>query len=320
MQPLSPVDAARARSRAYLLFSQVFLHGLTPRIFAALDSLPPLADTLPDSPDFEEEAAAWQHLFGFNVFPFASLFLDTERRTGGPVAQAIQHVFMDWGYPPGATAEPPDHLGRILDLMAYLCAAQAESMAHAHPTDAILAAQADVLDRFLLPWLPPFVDAVQQQGASFYASVSELTLTLAVDHRPTLPPATTPIRLPSPPDVLADPKTSLKDIASFLATPPWSGFFLSRDGIARMARPLTLPTGFGDRTLMLTNVFRASVEYDRFPALVDALVQETDSGQARLASSEAALAFPAYTVPWVDRLRGTRRLLLDLREAQRRLS
>ena len=125
--------------------------------------------------------------------------------------------------------------------------------------------------------------------------------------------------LPEPPPLLDDPRTGLKDIAAYLTTTPWAGLFLSRDAITRLGRRAGVPRGFGDRTQMLANLFRAAAEYDRLDVVLEHLTALTASWRAHY------VALCARNTPglsdivdvWTERLATTDRLLDRLREAAR---
>jgi len=127
------------------------------------------------------------------------------------------------------------------------------------------------LQHHLLRWLPPFVLAVAAQGDAFYNALANLVLDFTADHVSNPGMVVNPHVLPALPSMLENDKTGLKDIANYLITPAYSGFFLSRDHISRIAREHQLPRGFGNRSQMLTNLMKTAVQYDQFPALISTL-------------------------------------------------
>jgi hypothetical protein len=112
---------------------------------------------------------------------------------------------------------------------------------------------------------------------------------------------------------------SLREIAGTLTTPARSGLVLTKERIAAIAARLSLPVGFTDRSQMLVNVFRAAAEYERIPALLDALDLEADRWESRyVAWTREYPASGTIWQEWRERLRNTRVLLANMQAAVRR--
>lgn len=327
---LTTHEAALAYARAFQLFSELYRSGLTPDLLAQVQALPELAAAAP-SPYVPDEAAASFHtLFGMNVFPYQSVFLDPDGLLGGPETDRVRHSYRGMGFAADEANEPADHLAHQLAALAFLCHAEAEAWEDGRADMAARAQQlqADFLDQHLLRWLPAFAAAVQRQGDPFYAELAGLTLELAAARRRALPslalalrPAPATAEADEPPiqrveRLLADPQTDLDAIAGFLLTPPYSGLFLTRRDIGQLGRAADAPRGFGERRQMLRTFLRSAAEFDRFPAAVAALesvAEETAAALRRLAESADA---PELARPWLARLEATRQLLAMLAEAQ----
>ena len=277
---LKPIEIAQARSRSYQLISRLFWHGVTPETLPVVQAVPELDAVLPDPVDFDELAAVHYQLFGMNVFPFESIFLDDSGLLGGWVTDGVVHSYQRIGFAADTAVDSADHIGHELAAMAALC--QAEAEAREENLTPLIASrqtwQREFLEEHLLRWLPSFVLAVWQQGDDFFTAVANLTLELAAHHYDELveTPTDPGLFLPPTPDILADEKTSLKDIARYLVTPAWSGLYFSRDDVSRLARRLELPRGFGDRQQMLVNLLRTAVQYDQLPAVITGLISLTD--------------------------------------------
>lgn len=312
-------EAALASGRAYALFGQLFLHGLTPTLFAVVETIPELAAAaLPYDP--EEAAAAFYALLGMNIPPYQSLFLDDAGLLGGVECDRVRESYHAMGFAVDETNEPADHLGHELLALSHLCLAEADAWEDDHVAMAtrIRRLETAFLNDHLLRWLPTFVTAVRRQGPSFYAHLATLTLELALARWQ--PTATTP---PSPPvpassfaprervaRLLTDPNTGLAEIAAFLLTPVYSGLYLSRDDIGRLARAVDVPTGFGERRQMLRTLLHGAAVFDRWQALLTALsavVDEFAAGYEQLGPTAAALA-----QPWQERLAATRALVREM--------
>jgi hypothetical protein len=173
------------------------------------------------------------------------------------------------------------------------------------------------LDGHLLRWLPAVAQAIRQQEQPFYVVLADLTLELALDHRADLGEdmlADLPrFELPATPMPLDQDTTGLKEIASFLLTPPYSGLYLGRDDIGRLGAQERLPRGFGERLNMLTNLLRSAAEYDSLPALLAQLQDLTGQWEAAYAGLPSSMA--AIATVWLERIAATRHLLNRLHDA-----
>jgi putative dimethyl sulfoxide reductase chaperone len=310
---LTPAQLAEARSRTYHLLSLLYLYGLSEDTLLTAEAVPELREALPEPYEPEEAAAAHQHLFGFNIFPFESFFLDSSGLLGGPVSDAVLDAYRQASYeaPPGG--ESADHIGHELGLLALLSGAEADAHRDGLPAVGARLArqQARFLHDHLLRWLPPLALAINEQGQPFYTALARLTLELALDHGGAgAGEALAAAELPPGPDLLADEQTSLRDIASYLLTPVYSGIYLSRDGIARLARQEQLPRGFGERRQMLLNLFRSAAQYDGLDALLGrftGLCNRWAAGYARMGPPSA------MGEPWRRRAEETAAWLVQMR-------
>jgi hypothetical protein len=107
-------------------------------------------------------------------------------------------------------------------------------------------------------------------------------------------------------------------VAAYLLTPAHSGFYLSRDDIARLGRQFHLPRGFGDRRQMLTNLLRSAAEYDSLPVLVGELLRFVSIWQEhyRHLRDASPVAMENIATVWIKRLSGTDTLLAELGKAE----
>lgn len=277
--------------------------------------MPELHDALPRPFVADEDAAAHHQLFAFNVFPFESIFLDASGLLGGDVTRRVQMAYRMSGLTVDTAGTEADHVGLELAALAQLCA----HAAGAEPvqTHQQLSRQRRFLEAHLLRWLPALRLAVAQQGDGFYTAVSSLTLSLAADHYRDLlaqdAAEQEDFALPEAPDLLQSDKTSLKDIATFLVTPPYGGTYFSRDDVSRVARGLQLPRGFGSRQQMLHNLMRTAVQYDKLPALFDSLQEHLLRWQhsyADIVRQQPVLA--SFVLPWQARVTVTQQLLTHM--------
>lgn len=320
--PDSRIDARDARKRplaqhhAYRLLSSLFLEGLTAVSLPTVQQIPQLADALPDDVNLDEAAASHQHLFGFNIFPYESIFLDPSGLLGGLATDAVLNSYSQAGFTPSPDSASPDHIGNELEMMAHLTGAEADAWEDDLPAIAenMQRLQREFLQSHLLRWLFPFVVSVRRQNDPFFTAVVELMFELVSDHVAAL--ATQPLLatdLPIAPALLDDDKTSLRDIAEFIVTPPHSGVYVGRDDVGRLAREVELPRGFGGRDQMLLNLIRTAVQYKTIPALIGNLRAELAvwNGEYTAVSAQHPHLAP-FVAPWQTHCQQTDRLLTDI--------
>lgn len=315
-----PIEQARARRHAYSLFGRLFLQPITADLLPYLQSIPDLAAVLPEPFDPDETAAAHHTLFAFNLFPYASIFLDTTRLLGGPVAHQHEEFYRQVGFV-SDTAIEPDHLGQCFSLLAYLSELEAGNLEAGQSAEAPRNSQMGFFENHLLPWFVPFVIAVQRQDDPFYGRIAQLSLALIADHYGELRThlggrvvqsarLSHSVELPA----LEDGRTGLRDIARFLVTPVLSGVYIGRRDITGLARYLSLPHGFGRRDEMLQTLLQAAGQYDSTPQLLAAL--EELVGKWQEAYQQIALDYAdtaAFTAPWQTRTDQTQQLLSQMK-------
>lgn len=318
---MAPTQVAQARHHSYRLISQLFLAGITKELLTLVQAVPELARKLPEPFDLDEAAAVHYQLFGFNVFPYESIFLDDSGLLGGRMAEAVLSSYDHFAFEAEAADYAPDHIGQELAALAFLCLAEAEASANGagERVAALRSHQITFLQNHLLRWLPPFVLAVKEQGNDFFAAVAELTMALLYDHYQSLSSETglSPGEwaLPEPPYLLGDDGTGLKEIAAYFSMPAYSGIFLGRDNVGRLARRLELPRGFGDRRQLLTNLMRSAAQYDQFLAIMKALETAVLDWQTayRLRADEMPLLQP-FVQRWQERATDTIHLITQLKD------
>ncbi|MCB0129747.1 MAG: molecular chaperone TorD family protein [Caldilineaceae bacterium] len=330
---LSNREIAQARSRAYHLLSQLWLNGLTPALYEHVRSIPALAAALqestlqestlqesalapalsrtPSSAPFDADSAAamHQHLFGFSLFPIQSLFLARDGLVGGDESNRVHESYLSFGFMPPSD-HAPDHLGVELAALALLTGAEADAWRDGLDATAahMAGVQQTLLQQHLARWIAPITIAVEQSGSAFYAQVATLTYAVVSDHL--TPGIAFPFQRPAETLQLDDPGTGLREIARWLLTPCDSGMVLTRDNLRALARTLDLPTGFGERQLMLVNLLRAAAGYDLLPALVDELRRLATAWQQAYAARLHAA--PELITPWSTQVAAAVRVLSEL--------
>lgn len=324
----SPYELALARNHGYDFLGQLWLHGVTRDVMDMVAQVPELSAVLGAAPaDFDDLAATHQQILGFDVFPFQSIFLDPSGLLGGTQTDRVLHAYAAAGFDFATADSAGDHIGHQLAFLAFLCGAEADAWEDGLP--AIAQAMQDRQTRFmqdhLLRWIAPLTLAVKQQAQPFYTALAELTLSQVADHvseqaaggvQDLLAPAPS-FALPTPPDLLADAKTSLKDIAEHLLRPVHSGLTLSRDDLTRLSRSLDLPRGFGDRVQMLTNLMRAAVTYGLWEKLIGNLREVgADWQTAYTAVGAESPALAEFVRPWAGQVERTIGLLEQIAQSK----
>ena len=322
MTTLTTCETARARSHAYRIFSQLFDAGATGETLPAVHLIPELSAAAAELADPDLAAAVHQRLFGFNVFAHESMFLSPDALLGGPISEGVAQFMLQAGFDPGSS-QNADHIARELALLAFLCDGEAGALRDQQTGEAegMRAIQRDFLDGHLLRWLPGLDLAIRQQEEPFYAALASLTLELALDQRADLgdAPLNADIHfdLPAAPDPLSNQQAGLSEVAATLLVTAHSGIYLSRDDIGRLGRQHNLPTGFGSRRIMLTNLLRSAAEFDAIGALTESMLAIADRWQAGYSAliDHPALAVQAIGQTWSQRVASTHRLLSQLAEA-----
>lgn len=311
-----------ARSRAYVLFSQLYLHGPNQALLPVLRNVPDLSEHLAHPFDADDAAADHHQLFGLNVSPHAALFLDASGRLGGGVADEVRRRFARTGFQSNLSSEDADHLGHELGFLSFLAGAEGDAIDNGLKAETLRMQrlQRRFLDEHILWWLPAFTHTIRRHGSPFYTALADLTLDLVLEHRASLmdpPVEQASVRLPDLPALLDEPKTSLRDIAHYLTVAPWSGFYLTRDDIARLGRAENIPRGFGHRALMLHNLLRSAAEFDRLVPLLDRLLELLDTSRSAYQTLGESPYLQPITTAWVERLDATTRLLQHITRAAR---
>ena len=299
-------EIGRARHHGYVLFGRLLWEGLTPELLPYVQQIPELATAVPKFFDEDIAAAHHQAVFGFNLFPFQSIFLDITGLAGGKEARRIQKFYGKVGFELDSAVDP-DHIAQLLMCLAVLGSDGSKRGRKQ---------QAELLGQHLLRWLLPFTCALKQQKRDFYTALADLLLALVADHACDLTEELAERRsfkLPPPPDILGNKKNGWKEIATFLLTPPYTGIYVGRDDIGNLARHFRLPRGFGDRQQMFVNLFQSAVVYDGFAEVMAGLGEITAVFRAHYADNQSDFPHDAALAgQWQSRAAQTVELLNKL--------
>lgn len=187
---------------ALRLLSHFWLEEVKPEDTATIAALPELAEALPtlNEATLTDLAVEYQRLFGFNLPPYESIFIDPSAMLLAPATERVQALYREarWQPPAGMRSGAPDHLG--LELLALAEQVEADFAADVP----LLTTPAQRLHtEHVALWLPPFVFALRQLTPHpFYATLGDLSLDLiltTLPHQPRLTPEALFPPLPPPP-------------------------------------------------------------------------------------------------------------------------
>lgn len=243
---------------------------------------------LPEPPD----AAAHTDLFGFQLYPYASVHLGPEGMMGG---EALQRVEGFWRAVGREVPEEADHLASLVGLYAALSeeegevrrdaeergpAASGGGAGEGQPGEARAAlvrrSRVALLDEHLGPWVFAFLDRVGELARGFYAEWAGMLADVLEDEvrregRPEDPANLRSAHLRAAPP-LPDPRS--EGAGPFLAgllAPVRSGVILTRADLARVAARLDLGLRAGERRYALEHLLAQDAS-----AVLEALTEEAD--------------------------------------------
>lgn len=331
---------------ALRLLGRLWVEELRPEDLASLGRLPELADALggAGSADLTDLAAEHQRLFGFNLPPYESLYLDPSGLLGAPATQRVAQRLQaaGWTAPAGWRAAAPDHLGLLLRATGELLAAGDAASAGA--------AQA-LLTEHLALWAPLCIAGLRRLAPHpFYQALGALTLGVLLnalpeeglradlpelpeaphyqgsdaaipgsEPPPAGPPPSEPAPSPLPPWAVPlsaapaeAPSRDLDGLVQDLLLPRASGLYLTRRDIAGLAHGLGLTAPAGERRRMLASLLRGAGGL----GLADPVLRHLDALLAEEAANLGAWAeaWPAWAPVarlWTARLAARRAELAE---------
>lgn len=235
-----------------------------------------LADALglPEPPD----AAGHEALFGFQLYPRASVHLGAEGMLGGESQRRIEGFWRAVGRePPGE----PDHLASLLGLYVALAEEELEVRAEEDSRPEIRAAataratlvarsRRALLEEHLAPWVFAFLERVAETGGAFHRGWANLLTVLLRDEACAGGPLDRrPAFLAELPG-LADPREEgAGPFIRGLLAPAVSGVVYTRADLAAAARGLGLGLRAGERRYALEHLLGQDA-----PGVLDALADE----------------------------------------------
>ncbi len=317
------------RQTTYSLLARLFLAPPDVELLRQLATLPPFDSTLEGvsihADTVETYQVYYQELFGFNFFPYESLFLEQELMVNTAVAGRVAGLMEQSGfdatpYSVGAA----DHIGVQLEFMAFLIAQEMDGISHYHDhggeVEAARHYQAIVIHQHLARWVPVAMLTMQTVArAPHFKVLAGVTLELVLSEVSDFSAADTILEVEnhSAPSLPTEDETEEQGLSSLirpLVTPVECGLFLTRSEIRTMARQLKLPTLMGDRFGMLKQLFESAGQFEQIEQLLTALAFRWNSAENEINSlMNAAPAWAPYGECWIARLRKGKALLETLR-------
>jgi DNA-binding transcriptional LysR family regulator len=194
-------------------------------------------------------------VFVLNCPPYASVYLGAEGGLGGKAADRVAGFWRAIGVPPPAE---PDHLTALLSLYARLGEAPVAGDGAAGPlapatAGALARARQALFWEHLWPWLPGYLDAVDDLGTPALASWARLVRRALTAERGRHPGGRLPLALraaPVPSSPVIEPGGP-GDLLDMLTASVRSGFVLTRRGLSVAADAAAAGHRIGERRFTL---------------------------------------------------------------------
>lgn len=208
----------------------------------ALD-LPPLPD-----------AAAYEEIFLFQLYPYASVYVGAEGMVGGEARARIDGFWRAVGAEPPAE---PDHLAALLGL--YVALAERAEDEKDRARGALASSARDALFReHIACWVTPYLVKVRESASPFYAQWAELLLGVVGAEEARMKDGALPLHLRSAPPLDDGQLDSPRALVRALLTPVRSGMILTRADLHACAAELGVGAiRMSERAMLLEELLRA---------------------------------------------------------------
>ncbi|HEY0082923.1 MAG TPA: molecular chaperone TorD family protein [Pyrinomonadaceae bacterium] len=251
-------------------------------------------------------ASEYTEIFGFQLYPYASVYLGAEGMLGGEARDRVAGFWRALAETPPAE---PDHLSVMLALYAHLCELEANARDDA-PRASWRRARTAYLWEHLLSWLPAYLSKLIEIAPPFYRRWGEILRDALREEARLTATDEAPLSLHLREAAgLVDPREG--ETAEFLQTllsPARSGMILVRSDLSRAARTLELGLRAGERKYVLESLFAQDAR-----GVLDWLAREARDWAERHRLEPDALAGIARA--WEAKATASARLLQELKDA-----
>jgi TorA maturation chaperone TorD len=251
-------------------------------------------------------ASEYTEIFGFQLYPYASVYLGAEGMLGGEARDRVAGFWRALAETPPAE---PDHLSVMLALYAHLSELEADARDDA-PRASWRRARTAYLWEHLLSWLPAYLSKLIEIAPPFYRRWGEILRDALREEARATATGEAPLSLHLRAAAgIVDPREG--ETAEFLQTllsPARSGMILVRSDLSRAARTLELGLRAGERKYVLESLFAQDAR-----GVLAWLAREARDWAQRHRLEPGALAGIAHA--WEAKAEATARLLEELKDA-----
>ena len=297
----------RARSQNYDLLAQLLCTGFDAKLVPILRFSPRYQRSL-EGREVEELEELHEHLFDEDFSIFSGVFLNPEGRISGPLVGRLRQNLVSIDALPTDREIEPDSLIEQVALLARLVGCEVEGWENERPEEwqSFHRAQGLILHQHLMPWLPPWTVALILQDQAPYRVLAEELWHCAFTHFSELHPGCGIDERPFPVGdhgvaLLHQPAMGNSQVAEYLVRPFYSGWYLSRSDLLKLAEVVNVSLPLGVRQSMMLELLNAA---DR-THLVSALMQKVRLWEQGYDDLRA----PQQVSTWRERLAVTRRLV-----------
>jgi hypothetical protein len=245
------------------------------------------------------DAAQHTDLFGFQLYPYASVYLGAEGMLGG---EARDRITGFWGAIGELPPAEPDHLTVLLAQLAAIH--EREHEVGDEPGRRILRhARQAFFREHIASWIFAFLARAREIAPPYYRSWAETVHAALTEEAHAFgPSADLPSHLRHAPSITDADAGSPARLAGALLAPVRSGMILTRGDLARSASDVGVGARMGERRRTLEQMFAADA-----PATRAGLAREARR-QARLYRADEA-AIGAAAAHWSTRAEATADIL-----------
>ena len=228
------------------------------------------------NPGEKKHAEDFSWLFDFNIYPYASVFLDYSGKLNAPWTRFVTGMYqaLSLSISPDAKVAANDHISLQLAALVVLIQRR-KSAKDSQAAERALHAEKSFLLEQVLPWIPSFCDALIRSKQPFFADLAAELVGVVQDHGNDIL-TSTPIPFNfehiDSSDTNAD--TDADEKLFSYCIPARTGMFLCRFDIQRMARELELPVRFAERSFMFKNLLISASDADKVDVFFYRLAEE----------------------------------------------